>query len=161
MWVIWKTRNDVIFNKGKIQLEKMLQDVAYWYTLNSCELNTSTLLTEQDKLNYVDCVWVPPSPLKRKINFDGAAGSKGYACAAVSRKSQSEVDGCLTRVLDISSPVEAQTQGALLNVELAISMGLHHIIVEGDSMRYRHSPTPWRIKNIISRVKEKLSLFTS
>lgn len=65
------------------------------------------------------------------------------------------------------SPVEAEANGALLSIELAISKGFTQIIIEGDSLtvinalRYRNTPTPWRIKNTISRAKDKLAHFSS
>lgn len=160
-WVIWKTRNEVIFNKGKIQLEKMLQETAYWHSLYNPDMDNSILPTEQDILDSAAVVWSPPPQPKMKINFDGAAGPKGYACAAVARNAQSGVDGCQAKVLDFISPVEAEAYGVLLSIELAVSKGFKQIIVEGDSLtvinalRYHNSPTPWRIQNTISRAKSE------
>lgn len=98
LWVIWKTRNDVFFNNGKIQLEKMLQETAYWYSQNNPDVDSLTLPTEQDLLDSAAVVWSPPPQPKMKINFDGAAGPRGYAGAAVARNSQLGVDGCQAKV---------------------------------------------------------------
>ncbi|XP_026417313.1 uncharacterized protein LOC113312794 [Papaver somniferum] len=145
----------------------MLQETAYWHNLNNPDVDIPILTSEQDILDSVVVVWSPPPQPKMKINFDGAAGPGGYAFAVVARNTHFRVDGCQAKVLEIMSPVEAQAYGALLSIELAISNGLTQIIIEGDSfavinaLRYHNPHTPLRIKNTISRSKDKLEHFSS
>ncbi|XP_026442775.1 uncharacterized protein LOC113342437 [Papaver somniferum] len=166
-WSIWKTRNNIVFNKGTVHIQKMLQETYYWFHRDTNIQNDTTLPSEQDLLDSAETVWSPPTQSKMKINFDGAAGIRGFACAAVARNYNCEFNGCQTQVFAFSIPVEAEAHGALVGIELAISKAMRHIIVEGDSLtvinslKYNNFPVPWRIKNTIGKIKDKLGNFTS
>ncbi|XP_026396103.1 uncharacterized protein LOC113290733 [Papaver somniferum] len=147
-WTLWKTRNNIIFNKGSIKLQTMLQEGLFWFSQDILVQDVTAIPTGQDLLSSATTVWSPPPPVKFKINFDGASG-------------------CQSKILEFLSPVEAEAYGALEGVDLARSKGFNDIIIEGDSLivinalRYNISPVPWRIKNTIGRIKDKLDNFCS
>ncbi|XP_026385187.1 uncharacterized protein LOC113280823 [Papaver somniferum] len=166
-WSIWKTRNNIVFNEGTVHIQKMLQEAYYWFHPDTNIQDVTTLPSEQDLLDSAKTVWSPPTQSKMKINFDGAAGIRGFACVAVARNYNCEFNGCQTQVFAFSTPVEAEAHGALVGIELSISKAIRHIIIEGDSftvinsLRYNNFPVPWSIKNTIGKIKDKLGNFTS
>ncbi|XP_026420750.1 uncharacterized protein LOC113316815 [Papaver somniferum] len=120
-WSIWKTMNNIVFNKGTVHIQKMLQEAYYWFHRDTNIQDDTTLPSEQDLLDSAETV---------------------------------------------CTPVEAEAHGALVGIELAISKAMRHIIIEGDSLtvinslRYNNFPVPWRIKNTIGKIKDKLGKFT-
>ncbi|XP_026449631.1 uncharacterized protein LOC113349803 [Papaver somniferum] len=111
--------------------------------------------------------WQPPLIEKIKINLDVTVGSKGCGCAAVARDSNSDYQGGKSKELEFNSPSEAEANGALIVIGLAISKGFRNIILEGDSLtvinslRYKNSDPPWRIRNKINNIGDKISSFNS
>ncbi|KAI3877168.1 hypothetical protein MKW92_051123 [Papaver armeniacum] len=50
LWVIWKTRNNILFNKGKVNMQSMMHEAFYWYNLDATVQDITVLLTEQDPI---------------------------------------------------------------------------------------------------------------
>ncbi|XP_026416512.1 uncharacterized protein LOC113311945 [Papaver somniferum] len=111
--------------------------------------------------------WEPPEGEKIKINFDGAAGPKGFACGVIAREKRAKVQGCQNKIIDYCTAVEAEAYSAGLAVELGINKGFRDIILEGDSLnvinalRYKHYNSSWRIQNTISSIRDDLRKFNS
>ncbi|XP_026383941.1 uncharacterized protein LOC113279460 [Papaver somniferum] len=159
-WAIWKAGNSVVFDKGSFIIQAVIQEAMYWYNLDTKPYATSTLPTESDILDSHNDQWIPPHINTIKINFDGAAGPKGFACSAVARDSTSSFQGCQTKTFQYNSAVEAETNGSLLALELARNRDFKDIILEGDSLiiinslRYSSFQTHWKIRNTLSRLKD-------
>lgn len=102
-----------------------------------------------------------------KIIFDRADGPKGFACGAVARDSNSSFQGFQTKSFQYNSAVEAEANGALLALELAGNRGFTDIILEDDSLiiinslRYPSYQTHWKIRNILSRMRDLVLHFNS
>ncbi|XP_026410366.1 uncharacterized protein LOC113305559 [Papaver somniferum] len=166
-WDLWKARNNIIFNGGKFSIQGTLKEAMYWYNMQLSTDVYEVIPTEKDILQDEKDLWEPPPDNKVKINFDGAAGSKGYACSAVARDNTANFKGGPNKVLNFISAVEAETHGAHLAVDLDICKGLNDVIIDEDSLiimnslRYRHYQYPWRIQNYISRIKDNLHNFNS
>ncbi|XP_026421328.1 uncharacterized protein LOC113317422 [Papaver somniferum] len=98
-----------------------------------------------------------------KVNFDGAAGDRGHGCGVIARDYKATIQGCQIKELNYMTAVEAKAQGTLLAVELAVNRGFKDVIIEGDSLiiidclRFKHYQQPWRVKNIIGRIKDPKS----
>ncbi|XP_026443638.1 uncharacterized protein LOC113343723 [Papaver somniferum] len=111
--------------------------------------------------------WEPPTVNTIKINFDGAAGVKGYACSAVAGDNKAKFQGYQSRDLNFTTAVEAEAFGALLGIELDIRHGWRNVVLEGDALniintlKYKHLPFPWRIQYIISRIRDSVHNFNS
>ncbi|XP_026451320.1 uncharacterized protein LOC113351577 [Papaver somniferum] len=123
--------------------------------------------TETDILQTGKDKWEPPPNNRVKLNFDGAAGTKGYASSAVARDSEPGFKGCQSKVFSFTSAVEVEAHGANLAVNLAIRKGLKDIIIERDSLivinsfKYMHYQYPWRIHNSITRIRDNLYNFNT
>ncbi|XP_026458742.1 uncharacterized protein LOC113359296 [Papaver somniferum] len=122
---------------------------------------------ESNMLESRNDTWEPPKSIKVKINFDGVAGPRGFACGVVARDSEAKFQGCKNKSLTHCKAVEAEGQGTMTAVELARRKGFRDIILEGDSLivinafRYTHYKPNWRIQNMINRIKEELKNFRS
>ncbi|XP_026451756.1 uncharacterized protein LOC113352102 [Papaver somniferum] len=145
LWAIWKTRNRVIFEKAEFNITAIIKEALVWSKES----------------------WEPPPRNKIKVNFDGAAGDRGYACSAIARNWEAEFKGCQNKELTYMSAMEAEANGALLAVELAASRGYKEVITEGDSLivinslKYKNYQHSWRIQNIISKIQDLSRSFNS
>ncbi|XP_026459389.1 uncharacterized protein LOC113360053 [Papaver somniferum] len=123
--------------------------------------------TETDMLEAQKEYWEPPEGDKIKINFDGAAGEKDFACGAVVRDKEAKVHGCQNKTITYYIAVEAEAPSALLAVELATRKEFRDTVLEGDSLtvinaqKYKHYKPSWRIQNTISRIRDDLMQFRS
>ncbi|XP_026451565.1 uncharacterized protein LOC113351867 [Papaver somniferum] len=109
--------------------------------------------------------WEPPVGEKIKINFDGAAGPRGFVCRVIARDKEAKMQGCQNRTIDYCTTIEAEAASALLAMELGVSIRFRDIVLEGDSLnvinalKYKHHNTNWRIQNTISRIRDELRHF--
>ncbi|XP_026459230.1 uncharacterized protein LOC113359875 [Papaver somniferum] len=166
-WAVWKARNAVIFNRSKLNIQYVLKEALYWDNMETTAEDMDNMLTETDIMESQKNNWEPPEVEKIKINFDGAAGPRGFACGAVARDSKSSFQGCKNQSLNYCKAVEAEGKGALLEVDLARRKGFRDIILEGDSitvinaLKYAHYKPNWRIQSTIDIIRDELSLFRS
>ncbi|XP_026454732.1 uncharacterized protein LOC113355956 [Papaver somniferum] len=166
-WAVWKARNVVIFNRAKLNIQSVLKEALYWANMETTAEDMNNMLTETDIMESQKNNWEPPEVEKIKINFDGAAGPRGFACGAVARDSKSSFQGCKNQSLNYCKAVEAEGKRALLAVDLARRKGFRDIILERDSitvinaLKYAHYKPNWRIQSTIDRIRDELSLFRS
>ncbi|XP_026416829.1 uncharacterized protein LOC113312282 [Papaver somniferum] len=166
-WEIWKARNEVVFNKKKFSVQKVIQEALYWYNMKMEVVPTDVQLTEDDLMGAEKDYWEPPEGEKIKIDFDGAAGSKGFACGVIARDKGAKVLGCQNKIIDYCTADETEAFSALLAVELGFSKGFRNIILEGDSLhvinalKHKHYTANWKIKNTISGTRDELKNFKS
>lgn len=113
LWAIWKTRNNISFNNGKFSIQDTIKEIMYWFNMKKTTDMLDIIPTEKDMLQTWKEQWEPPPSNKVKINFDGAAGSKGYACSAVARDSVAHFCGGKNKTLGFVSAVEAEAHGLL------------------------------------------------
>ncbi|XP_026384221.1 uncharacterized protein LOC113279769 [Papaver somniferum] len=131
-WAIWKTRNNIIFNKGKFDIHAIIKEN----------------------------VWEPPKSNTIKINFDGDAGIKGFAYGAIARDYKAGFQGYQSREIIFTNAVEAEAYGALLGTEMAVRQGRRDVVIEGDALniintlKCPHLPYPWRIQYTVSRIRD-------
>ncbi|XP_026425712.1 uncharacterized protein LOC113321947 isoform X2 [Papaver somniferum] len=119
-WTIWKGRNGVVFNKKKFNIIEVIQEALYWYNMKlEVEINKAQP-TENDLMEAQKDYWEPPAGDKIKINFDGAAGPRGFACGVVARDKEAKIQGCRNKTIDYCTAVEAEAYSALLAAELGL-----------------------------------------
>ncbi|XP_026416935.1 uncharacterized protein LOC113312400 [Papaver somniferum] len=111
-WAIWKGRNDVVFNRDKFNVSGVIQEVMHWYNMKMEVDIDVEQPTENDVLEAQQEQWEPPNGEKIKINFDGAAGKKGFACGAIARDSTGKVQCCQNRIVEYCTPVEVEAYSA-------------------------------------------------
>ncbi|XP_026450752.1 uncharacterized protein LOC113350860 [Papaver somniferum] len=132
-WPIWKNRNAVVFNRDNTKINVIIQEAMKWFNMENCAEDLETMPDEIDMLENQDHIWKPPDGQKMKINFNGAAGPRGFSCGAVARDCNARFQGCQNKILTHCTAVEAKGKEALLAVELARKKGVRDIILEGDS----------------------------
>lgn len=166
-WAIWKAKNVVIFKKEKLNIQFVIKEAMYWYNMEMTVGEMESIPDQSNMLESRNDTWEPPDSLKIKINFDGDAGPRGFACGTVARDSEAKFQGCKNKSLTHCKAVEAEGHGAMTAVELSRRKGFRGIILEGDSLivinalRYTNYKPNWRIKNLINRIKEELKNFRS
>ncbi|XP_026451355.1 uncharacterized protein LOC113351617 [Papaver somniferum] len=131
LWeAIWKVRNVVVFNKERCYINSVIKETMYWYNMEVTVDETETMSTENDYLESINDIWEPPDENRIKINFDGAAGPKGYACGAVARDNVAAFQGSMNRYFTYCTAIEAEAYEALLAVELAERKAFRNIVIE-------------------------------
>jgi hypothetical protein len=119
-----------------------------------------------NKISPVRQIWTKPAPLCFKINYDTAIRADFSAQAAVCRDSTGAIIQVLTRISPLCIPLYGEATAALLAATLCSSMGLSHVIFEGDSLTVNlaiNNPTitqDWRISSIISEFLSTISSTT-
>ncbi|XP_026378834.1 uncharacterized protein LOC113273307 [Papaver somniferum] len=131
-WAIWKSRNQAIFNKLKPNIHSIISETSYRFVQDQNPGDMLNTPIESDMLNCTSFCWLPLNGSIIKINFDGAAGPRRFACVAVIRDYSSSFQGGQAKVLGFISPLKAETNGALLGVELALPRRFNQL--EGDAL---------------------------
>ncbi|XP_026459474.1 uncharacterized protein LOC113360149 [Papaver somniferum] len=131
-WAIWKIVNVVVFNKERCCINSVIKEAMYWYNMEVTVDETETMPTESDYLESSKDSWEPPNENRIKINFDGAAGPKGYACGAVTRDNVDAFHRSVNRYFTYCTAVEPETY--MLAVELAKRKAFRNIVIQGDSL---------------------------
>ncbi|XP_026399212.1 uncharacterized protein LOC113295069 [Papaver somniferum] len=148
-----------------MNIKSVIQEAMQWYNMEISAGELESTPDETDILESQIDSLRPPEGQKMKINFDGAAGPKGFACGAVARDCNARFKGCQNKILIHCKAVETVGNGALLAVEMARRKGFKEIIVEGDSLivinalKYAHYKPDWRLQNIINKIREELQHF--
>ncbi|XP_059068464.1 uncharacterized protein LOC131858979 [Cryptomeria japonica] len=110
--------------------------------------------------------WAPPPPGHFKLHFDGASrgnpGMSGVGMAIFYHNAVLIVARC--HALGRQSNNFAECQALSLGIDLAISLGIKHLSIQGDSMVVIQSVVNcksncWYLKYLIDHILEKLSFF--
>lgn len=133
LWAIWKSRNNIVFDRRRFNIEAILKEAAYWFNMETSNVEDSTIPTEDDFLDAQSDQWNPP-PTQIKIIFDGTAGPKGFECGWIARDSLSSFCGCQTISLTYSYAAEAEAHDVQIALDLAEQKDYKDIILEGDSL---------------------------
>ena len=131
VWNIWNQRNKLRTSQACC-LTKDLQQRAEesLNEIRSCNLKPDRIRsTPKTK-------WTAPSPNTYKINYDGAISSADNksGIGVVVRDCRGEVIASLVQQLDQAfQPMEVVAMAACRAVEFGSELGLHNVIVKGDS----------------------------
>ncbi|XP_059064431.1 uncharacterized protein LOC131856605 [Cryptomeria japonica] len=110
--------------------------------------------------------WVPPPLGHYKIHFDGASRGNlsmaGDGMAILDHNAVLILAQCHT--LGSQSNNFAECQALLLGIDMAISLGIKHLHIQGDSMVVIQSVLNcknncWHLKYLIDHILKKLSFF--
>ncbi|XP_026416570.1 uncharacterized protein LOC113312008 [Papaver somniferum] len=93
-WAIWKARNALVFNRESLNINSIIKKTMSWFNLEVSVGEIEDMPTETNYLETSKDSWEPPEENIIKINFDGAAGHKGFACGAVARYGSVGFRGC-------------------------------------------------------------------
>ncbi|XP_059075263.1 uncharacterized protein LOC131875215 [Cryptomeria japonica] len=110
--------------------------------------------------------WVPPPPGHYKLHFDDASkGNPGTAGAGMAILDHNAVlISAQCHALGFHSNNFAKCQALSLGIDMAISLGIKHLHIQGDSMVVIQSvlnckSNCWYLKYLIDHILEKLSFF--
>ncbi|XP_059076670.1 uncharacterized protein LOC131875948 [Cryptomeria japonica] len=110
--------------------------------------------------------WVPPPSGHFKLHFDGASrGNPGMSRAGMAIFDHNAVlIAAQCHALGSQSNNFAECQALSLGIDLAISLGIKHLSIQGDSMVVIQSvlnckSNCWHLKPLIDHILEKLSFF--
>lgn len=139
-WIIWKNMNDIIFN-GKIwNIHSLLSSVCR--LIKDMEDLARTQETEKNESRR----WIPPKGNLIKMNFNSAISTlkQKASMGIVIRNTKGEAITIRSKSRNICSPLQVESEAALLEIQTCIAIGAKRVIVEGDS------------KNVIEALKEPL-----
>ena len=159
LWQLWKERNKCIFHSKHSPAEATWSSVvnlvretiqsrnwqprdtdcnreeAHIFHSWALRLNDSGTLRPPKSHFSSPTLWTPPPPGFIKINFDGASkgnsGPAGYG--AVIRNSTGEILTLTAGYLGETTNNVAELTGLLQGLQQALALGIHNIILEGDS----------------------------
>ncbi|OVA02056.1 Reverse transcriptase zinc-binding domain [Macleaya cordata] len=164
-WSIWKSRNKVVFEKSDFAVDNMVEaamkNFHNFFRPTRDGEDPSTLPSPNRTLGLI--CWSPPPTNCIKINVDGATCHLSSAAAAVARDSEGSFLGCGSDILNQSIPIVVEAHAIFIGIQLALKINSSACIIEGDAsmvidiLKGEEVNTPWRIKNIMSKIKSVAS----
>ncbi|XP_057868680.1 uncharacterized protein LOC131075800 [Cryptomeria japonica] len=137
-----------------------------WKLLASIPSHGSVAKSLVLKSKRIVAKWAPPPPGHFKLHFDGASrGNPGLAGAGMAIFYHNAIlIATQCHALGSHSNNFAECQALSLGVDLAISLGIKHLSIQGDSMVVIQSvmncrSNCWHLKYLIDHILEKLSFF--
>ncbi|OVA11190.1 Reverse transcriptase zinc-binding domain [Macleaya cordata] len=172
LWCIWKARNRVMFDNSEFNIGEVVSS-AYSLFLDhsSCILTPLHELPIGASSSTEYPTWCPSPAGTLKINVDGAALDKYIVAGIVARNSEGDfIEGRCFFDGDwhgTNGAIEAEARAFLKGLELAQSLQVSSVIIEGDSQllvsyllddRLKY---PWRIRSIILDCRRLMSYFSN
>ncbi|XP_059076276.1 uncharacterized protein LOC131875686 [Cryptomeria japonica] len=137
-----------------------------WKSLSSIPSHGSVVRGLGNRNKRIAARWAPPPLGHFKLHFDGASrgnpGLAGVGMAIFDHNAVLIATDC--HALGSQSNNFAECQALSLGIDLAISLGIKHLSIQGDSMVVIQSvlnckSNYWHLKYIIDHILEKLSFF--
>ncbi|OVA12990.1 hypothetical protein BVC80_2859g1 [Macleaya cordata] len=172
LWCIWKARNKVVFEAKMDIFIKVIE------AANNLYKEHNFLLDGFDHRFTVDpppaslvSVWHSPPRGVIKINVDGATDNSFIAAGVIARDFTGKVLACSSIFINFwvgpDKIIFAEASAFLQGIEMAISLKVDKVIIEGDSysmvafLNDDRLKYPWRIRGILADCKKFLHLFSS
>lgn len=133
-WVLWCNRN-VTRTGGK---KKSGREMAHWAATYLAKYTTATELPgPPTPTEVLRSLWEPPPGNWYKVNVDGAllTEHKSAGVSVIIRDSEGWVEAALSKRLEVPlGALEAEAKAFETGLLFAKDIGVHEIILEGDSM---------------------------
>ncbi|CAN1138929.1 Putative ribonuclease H protein At1g65750 [Linum perenne] len=137
MWLIWKARNERVFENASVTSDQLRLRVHFWIAgvretmkAYSQSISNTTVRRRESLLS-----WIHPPDDWVKVNTDGSVRAPDNLAAAGGfvRNSHGRILGAFSANLGSCSVMRAELRGADLGLQLAWNLGVKKVILELDS----------------------------
>ncbi|KAF7805325.1 putative ribonuclease H protein At1g65750 family [Senna tora] len=135
-WLVWKQRNDFIFNNRNINASCLLNRICTEiHNYKEAAVMDRKVNALQNSKNRSHMSWQPPQEGWYKINCDGSYwyNSDDISCGGVIRNSRGEWITGFSKKLGKGSVFQVELWGALLGLRTAWELQLPRVVLETDS----------------------------